>query len=192
MLGTSWKLHCMHLWGHGVCFLKQFDILSRQQPGKFAFQMQLLWVPVSTWSISAPFASGGPNSHTWLTTLAGCAMQSPIRVSPRECQILSSADSPSQPGWWCLKTLLKVKHLFSSPYQVSCQILPLMLKHNFHFLPFVNMENSNLLQEMSPTLEKLILCFQQPLFLWWWCLLMIFEDIQFLIWHTNWDSFIGS
>lgn len=51
MLGTSWKLHCMHLLCHSVCFFKQFDILSRQQPGKFAFQMQLLWLPVSTWSV---------------------------------------------------------------------------------------------------------------------------------------------
>lgn len=126
----------MHLLGHSACFLKQFDILSRQQPGKFAFQMQLLRVPVSTWSISAPFASGGPNSHTWLTALAGCTTQSPIRVSPHECQILSSADTPSQPGWWWLKTRLEVKHLFSSPYLISCQILLLMLKHNFSFLPF--------------------------------------------------------
>ena len=82
MLGTSWKLHCMHLLCHSVCFFKQFDILSRQQPGKFAFQMQLLWLPVSTWSIFAPFSNGGPNSHTWLTALAGCAVRSPIRASP--------------------------------------------------------------------------------------------------------------
>lgn len=157
--GTSWKLHCVHLFCHRVCFFKQFDILSRQQPGKFAFQMQLLWVPVSTWSIFAPFPSGGLDPHTWLTAAAGCAMQPPLSVSPHECQILSSADSPSQPGCWWLKIPLGVKHLSSSPYQVSCHVLLLMLKHNFSSLLFLKVENSNLLQEMSPTLEMLIVCF---------------------------------
>ena len=78
---------------------------------------------------------------------------------PHGCQILSSANSPSQPGWSCVKTRLGVKRLFSSPYQVSCPVLLLMLKLNFGSLLFLKVENSNLLQEMSPTLEILILCF---------------------------------
>lgn len=158
-LGTSRKLRCVPLFCHRVCFFKQFDLSSRRQSGKFAFQMQLLWVPVSTWSIFAPFPSGGPDPHTWLTAAAGCALQPPLGVSPHECQILSSADSPSQPGCWWLKIPLGGKHLSSSPYRVSCHVLLLMLKHHFSSLLFLKVENSNLLQEMSPTLEMLIVCF---------------------------------
>lgn len=134
-LGTSRKLRCVPLFCHRVCFFKQFDLSSRRRSGKFAFQMQLLWVPVSTWSIFAPFPSGGPDPHTWLTAAAGCALQPPLGVSPHECQILSSADSPSQPGCWWLNST-RVKHLSSSPYRVSCHVLLLMLKHHFSSLLF--------------------------------------------------------
>lgn len=84
VLGTSWKPHCMCLLRHGVCFFKQFDILSRQQAGKFAFQMQYLWAPVSMWSTSAPFSNQGPDPDPSLSTLAIFAVQLPIRLSPRE------------------------------------------------------------------------------------------------------------
>lgn len=87
LLGTSWKLHCMDLLCQSVCFFKQFDILSRQQPGKFTFQMQFLWVPISMWPISAPCSNCGPNQSTLLTTVAVFAVQLPIRLSSGECQI---------------------------------------------------------------------------------------------------------
>lgn len=66
----------MYLLCHSVCFFKQFDILSRQQPGKFAFQMQFLWAPISMWSISAPFSNCGqiqmPRWPHWLSLQCDC------------------------------------------------------------------------------------------------------------------------
>lgn len=90
--GTSWKLHCMDLLCHRVCFFKQFDILSRQQPGKFAFQMQFLWAPISMWPISAPCSNYGPNQNTfwpqWLSLQ--CTWLSGFLLENAKCSLLQT------------------------------------------------------------------------------------------------------
>lgn len=140
LLGTSWKPHCMCLLCHGVCFFKQFDILSRQQPGKFAFQMQYLWAPISMWSISAPFSNHEPDPNTSPSTLAVFAVQLPIRVSPWEYKPTFLQTHLAR-----LRTQPTIKH-----HLFSYGILLLMPKQHLSSLfTFLNMKNLNLLQEIS-------------------------------------------